>query len=136
MMTVIENLHYAMGELAYAIAAADGKIQKEEREKFHDIVAAEIRFCKHYSFDISDIIFRILDKERQLNSDEIYNSAMHTIKMNSHYLSPELKKTFVKVMEKIAKAFPPITASEQNLLERFKRDIEPIHGDPIYYESK
>lgn len=135
MTTPLENLHYALGELAYAIAAADGKIQKEEREKFQNIVKAEIR-SKDYDFNVSDIIFQILDKDKQLDTEEMYTSAMHTIKMNSHYLSPELKDTFIIIMEKIAKAFPPVTSAEQNLLERFKTDIAPIKGDPIFYESK
>jgi uncharacterized tellurite resistance protein B-like protein len=130
-MTPIENLHYAIGELAYAVAHADGKVQKEEREKFHNIVEAELR-CKDYDFDISDIIFKIIDKDRQ-DTETVYNWALKTIKTNSHYLSPELKTTFIKVMEKIAKAYSPVTQSEKNILERFKKDIEPIHGDPVYY---
>ena len=55
-MTPIENLHYAIGQLSYAVARTDGKIQKEEQKKFHDIVAAELR-CKDYGFNVSDIIF-------------------------------------------------------------------------------
>lgn len=133
MMTPLENLHYALGELAFAIASADGEIQKQERKKFHDIVSAEIR-CKDYAFDVSDIIFQILDKDKQLDVETTYNSAMNTIRTNSHYLSPELKLTFIKVMEKIAKAFPPINIAEQKLLARFKKDIEPIHGDPVFYK--
>jgi hypothetical protein len=40
------------------------------------------------------------------------------------------------VMEKVAKAFPPVTPAEQKLLERFKKDIASINGDPIFYKSK
>jgi uncharacterized tellurite resistance protein B-like protein len=130
-MTPIQNLHYAIGELAYAIAAADGAVQKEERERFHSIVEAELR-CKDYDFDISDIIFKILDKEKKSTKDA-YEWGMHQIKFNSHYLSPELKKTFVKVMEKVAKAYKPVTLDEKLLIEKFKEEIEPIHGDPVYY---
>lgn len=132
-MTPIENLHYAIGELAYAIARIDGKVQEEERKKFHDIVAAEIR-CKDYGFDISDIIFRIMDKDRQ-SAETVYKWAMKNIQTNGHYLSPMLKKTFINVMKKIAKAYPPVTESEKNLLERFKKDIETVHGDPVFYEK-
>lgn len=135
MMTPLENLHYALGELAYTIAAADGMIQKEERQKFHDIVAAEIR-CKDYDFDVSDIIFKILDRDKQFDTEAMYDSAMHTLKTNNHYLSPKLKETFIRVMEKVAKAFPPISPAEQTFLDRFKNDIEPIHGDPVFYEKK
>lgn len=136
MMTPLENLHYAIGELAYAIAAADGKIDKKEREEFHNIVKAELRFCKDYGFDVADIIFQILDKDKQMDVEEMYVSAMHTIKTNEYYLSPKLKTTSIKVMEHMAKAFPPVTPSEHSLLERFKKDIAPINGDPVFYESK
>lgn len=133
-MTSEQNLHTAIGELAYAIARADGAIQKEERKKFHDIVAAEMH-CKDYDFDVSDIIFQVLEKDKFIDSNTAYDWAIKEIKTNSHYLSPELKKTFIKVIEKVAKAYPPITKDENNLIERFKKDIEPINGDPVYYEK-
>ncbi|MGZ4054897.1 MAG: tellurite resistance TerB family protein [Bacteroidia bacterium] len=132
-MDSLQNLHYAIGLLAYAVAFSDGKVQKEEREKFHAIVEAELR-CKDYDFNVSDIIFQMMEKEK---SDAVtsYNWAMKEIKTNSHYLSPELKKTAISVMEKIAKAFPPITKEENRFLEMFKKDIAPINGDPVYYHA-
>jgi len=132
-MTALENLHYAIGELAYAVAKADGKVQKEERLKFHNIVEAELR-CKDYDFNVSDIIFQIVDKNKT-SLQEAYDSAMKQIKTNSHYLSPELKATFIKVMEKVANAYKTVTINEQNLIEKFKKDIEPIIGDPVYYTN-
>jgi len=131
-MTAIENLHYAIGELAYAVAKADGTIQKEERTKFHNIVEAELR-CKDYDFNVSDIVFQIIDKDKTSTQDA-YDNAMKQIRTNSHYLSPELKATFIRVMEKVAKAYKPVTINEQNLIEKFKMDIEPIIGDPVYYK--
>lgn len=132
-MTPEQNLHSAIGELAYAIARSDGAIQKEERQKFHDIVAAELR-CKEYDFDVSDIIFQVLEKDKFIDSKTAYDWAMKEIRTNSHYLSPELKATFIKVMEKVAKAFPPITMEEISMLEKFKKDIAPLVGDPVYYK--
>src|ERR1035437_6477984 len=115
-MTPLENLHYAIGELAYTVACADGKVQKEERKKFHDIVDAELR-CKDYDFDVSDIIFRIMGKDKT-DSETTYKWAMDQIKLNSHYLSPKLKETFIKVMEKVAKAYLPVTTREQTIIDR------------------
>ncbi len=132
-MTPTENLHYAIGVIAYAIATADGEIQKQEREKFHAIVTAELR-CKDYDFNLSDIIFQIMEKDHT-STEEAYNSAIKEIRINSHYLSPALKKTFVAVIEKVAKAFPPVVADEKSLIERFKKDVEPLNGDPIYYNQ-
>lgn len=132
-MTATENLHYAIGQLAYAIACADGEVQKQEREKFHSIVLAELR-CGDNSFNVSDIIFRIMDKDK-IPTREAYDWAMKQIKTNSHYLSPELKTTFINVMEKVAKAYKPVTIDEMLLIEKFRKDIEPIHGDPVYYKQ-
>lgn len=131
-MTPTAHLHYAMGEIAYAMSGIDGKVQKEERKKFHDIVSAEIR-CRHYNFDVSDIIYQVLDKDKQ-DPETAYNWGMHELRVNSHYLDPELKETFIRVAEKIAKAFPPVTEEEQKLLDRFRTDIGPLKGDPVYYQ--
>lgn len=133
MMTSTENLHDAIGMLAYAVAFADGKIQAEERKKWEAIVAAELRM-KDYSFDVAAISFRLMEKDK-MDINTAYDWAIKQIRMNSHYLSPELKETAIKVMEKIAKAFPPVTDEENKIIERFKKDIGPLKGDPVYYEE-
>ena len=133
-MTPVENLHYAIGELAIAVALDDGEIQKEQRDQFHKLVETELR-NKYYAFDISDIIFKVMDKQQVSSTSDAYNSALKEIKMNSHYLSPELKATFIKVMEKVANAYKPVTINEMLLIEKFKEDIAPIHGDPVYYSK-
>ncbi len=130
MDTPIQNLHYAIGQLAYCIARVDGKVQKEEREKFHDIVVSELE--DDYDFNISDIVFHIMDKDKS-DSQSTYKWAISEIKMNSHYLSPEIKRKFISVMEKIANAYPPVTMEENEILEKFKKDIAPLKGDPVYY---
>jgi uncharacterized tellurite resistance protein B-like protein len=130
-MTSLQNLHYAIGELAYAIACADGEVQKEERQKFHNIVKNELE-KEHYDFDISCIIFQIMDKDKASLEDS-YHWAMKQIKLNSHYLSPELKKTFICVIEKVAEAYPPVTPEEQTLIDKLKKDIRSLKGDPVYY---
>ena len=132
-MTPIENLHYAIGQIAYAIARADGEVQKEERLKFSNIVEAELK-CKNYNFDIASIIFQVMDKD-QNSVEDSYHWAMNQIRLNSHYLSPSLKSIFINVMEKVAKAYPPVTIEESLLLDRFKKDIEPLNGDPVYYSQ-
>jgi uncharacterized tellurite resistance protein B-like protein len=132
-MTPTENLHYAIGVLAYAVARADGEVQKEERDKFHSIVEAGLR-CRDYDFNVSDIIFKVMDRDKS-DAKDAYDWAMEQIRINSHYLSPSLKRTFISIMEKIARAYPPITIDEQHLIEKFKADFEPIHGDPVFYEA-
>ena len=126
----IQNLHYAIGELAYCIAKVDGKVQKEEFEKFHDIVWSELQ--DDYDFNISDIVFQIMNKDKT-DSQTTYKWAINEIKINSHYLSPKIKSKFINVMEKMAEAYPPLTIEERKILENFKKDIAPLKGDPVYY---
>ena len=74
-------------------------------------------------------------KQKVSSTLDAYNSALKEIKTNSHYLSPELKATFIRVMEKVANAYKPVTVNEMLLIEKFKEDIAPIHGDPVYYNT-
>jgi len=133
-MNPLENLHYAIGELAYSVARADGEIQKEEKKKFHDLVEAELR-NKEFNFNVSDIIFQLMERDK-FDSETTYNWAMKEIKLNSHYLSPQLKEKFICVMQKVAEAFPPVTKGEQAIIEKFKEEIKDIQGDPVYYDNK
>ena len=73
-----------------------------------------------------------MEKDK-MDSNTVYEWAMKEIKTNSHYLSPQLKEKFISVIEKIAVAFPPVTNEESDIINRFKKDIKDIHGDPTYY---
>ena len=133
-MGPIQNLHYALGQLAYIIATADGAVQNEEIEKFESIMNAELQ-NKNYDFDISDIDFRLLKKEKT-DKETAYHWALKEIRNNSHYLSPEMKNTFISIMEKMADAYPPVTIEEEEIISRFKKDIAPLKGDPLYYKKQ
>src|SRR5690606_24896199 len=123
--------YYAISELAYAVAKADGNDQPEEKKKFHELVADKIKKENH-NFDISAIIFQIMTKDRATLPDS-YHWAIRELKLNSHYLSPKIKDCILRVMEKVAGFYPPVTIEEMTLIDRFKKDIEPLKGDPIFY---
>lgn len=132
-MTPLENLHYAIGELAYAVARADGQIQKEEKRTFLDIINKELSQAEGYE-KTGEIIFKLMEKrEETFDPQSTYDLAMQTIRMNGHYLSPQLKSDFIRLLERIAEAYPPVTREENIILKKFREDIEPIHGDPVYY---
>jgi uncharacterized tellurite resistance protein B-like protein len=131
-MSPRDNIFYAIGQLAYAMANADGKIQKEEQKKFLDSCLSELGAGSEGPV-ISEIIFKLLKKQETFDTDSVYTLAMDTIRTNGHYLSPELKKRAIDLLQKVAEASPPFTKEERHLLERFKRDIEPIKGDPVFY---
>jgi uncharacterized tellurite resistance protein B-like protein len=131
-MTSLESLYYAIGELAYAVARADGKVQEQEKEKIHQIVENALKNNEH-NFDISEIVFKLMERDKA-GSRTTYNWAIRQIKLNSHYLSPKLKETIISVMEQVAEAYPPVTAGEHELIEDCKKELEALYGDPIFYE--
>ena len=134
-MTPLENLHYAIGELAYAVARADGEVHYEERNKFLEILNEELDNGDGTP-KVGEIIFRLMDKRDGFDPEGTYDLAMNTIRTNSHYLSPALKEKFVHLLERVAHATPPVTSEENALLARFKTDIQPLTGDPVYYSGR
>lgn len=133
-MEPIHSLFYALGEFAYAIALADGKIQAEEKEKLHTILKQE--FENEQEYDLSEIIFDILKKDVMGNVETVYSWALKEMKLNSHYLSPEMKEKFIRTLKRVAEAFPPQTMEETTIIEKFKQDIGALKGDPVFYSQK
>jgi tellurite resistance protein len=117
--------------MAYAIAKVDGKVQREEREKFHDILSEELGDSGHL-FDISDIVFQLFDKDK-LDAKTAYEFAMHQVRLNSHYVSPEIKDKFNRVIERVAEAHQPVTSEEREMINQFKKEMEKIKGDPVFF---
>ena len=121
-MSPQQHLYYALGQAAYAIALADGEVQKEERQRFHDIMAEELR-AEKAGYEISLIVFQAMDKGRK--SKEIsFGEALKLIRLYQRYFSPAMKKSFLKVLERVAEAFPPVTRAESELIVTFTGEIE------------
>lgn len=129
-MTATENLYYALGEIAYAVAKADGRIQKDEVQKFHGILEAELQVPSD-SFSVADIIFHIMNKDH-VDAETAYENGMHQMRLYSHHLTPEMKLSFLHVTEKVAHAFPPRLRSEENMIVRFRTDIAQLRSDNLF----
>ena len=123
-MDAKQQLYYALGQLAYAVAKADGQIQKEEKELLHKIVTDEVE-KNSYDFDIADIIFHILQKDKK-DFETTYNWAIHSMKLGKHHFSEEMKDQFLHIIKKVAKAFPPISMEESEIIDRFSRDLKTL----------
>jgi uncharacterized tellurite resistance protein B-like protein len=124
-MTGVERLYYALGQLAYAVAKADGSVDSEERLKLHDIVVKGSK-CHNYDFNVSEIIFHILQKDKLYTVEDAYNVAMKEIKLCSNYLTDDMKAEFSAVLEKVARSFGTYTESEKVLIDRFRSEIDVI----------
>lgn len=129
-MTPIQNLYMALGEAAYAVAMADGKVQKEEQQKFEHLLKME--FSKlGLDFDYADIIFQLLKKD-VMEPRTAYTWCLREMRLNSQYVSQSMKEKFVEVIKEVAAAFPPITKQERGYIDDFIYQLKSINGDPVF----
>ncbi len=85
-MSPRQQLCYALGELAYAVARIDGEVVKEERVKLHKVISEELSPVD-YTFEISKIIFELVDKQNK-DAETVYNDAVETIQtLKKNYCS-------------------------------------------------
>ncbi|MCT4591579.1 MAG: hypothetical protein N4A71_27405 [Carboxylicivirga sp.] len=117
-----ERLYDVLGELLYAIAKADGVIQKEETDALNKLLSnhaygEEIK----WSFDY--------ESSKDSSVEEIYNKVINFC--HGHGPAAEYDE-FIKAMKVIAEAANGIEDNEseiinsfsKDLLERFQRDTE------------
>ena len=133
-MTPTENLYYALGEMLYALAASDGKLQQKEKQNLHQILTKE--FLPHHPpIDCAEIIFKMFEKDHTTVRDAV-RSAKHQFELNSHYLSPQLKRHFIKIMQEVAHVHPPVTEDEQKLVNDFQAFLTELKGDAVFYDKE
>lgn len=119
-MDAKQHLYYALGIMAYAVAKSDGEIQHQERDLIHKIVSEESGH--EIDFDYAEIIFSILQKEKQ-GANEVFNWAIHAFELGKHHLTPLMQKQFVAVIKRIAEAYPPATPEERTMIDKISRFI-------------
>ena len=124
-MQGIEKVYYALGELAYLVAEADGKVQQPEIDKLHALVVNQVK--KHNpSFEYSDIIFHVLNDEKP-NLDTIYKLAIKELKEAKYFLTPEVKELIISVLTSIAEAYGKVTLHEKEIIGKVELELRSIN---------
>ena len=124
-MDAYSYLFYGLGQVAYAVAMADGKVQKEEAKKLNDIVVSNLEKSK-INFDYTDTIFKLLEKDDVFDSKTSYEEGLKSIHLGGQHLTDELRELFINVVKEIAEAFPPHTDEEQEYTTQFSKDLEKV----------
>ncbi|MBC7864222.1 MAG: hypothetical protein IAF38_14690 [Bacteroidia bacterium] len=132
-MSPRENLYYALGEMIYALSSVDGKIQKTEKDKLHEILTYEFS-PEHPPIDYAEIVFKVFEKDH-VSVQQAFDGAKHEFKLNSHYLSPKMKTHFIKVVQEVAHIYPPVTPEEQKMVNEFQAFMTTLQGDPVFYNG-
>lgn len=108
-----EKLYETFGELLYAIALADGRIQDaevselKEMIKFHPL-AKDIFWSFNY------------EKGKGTTVEAAYNKAIDIFK---HHGPAAEYKDFEEILAKVATACEGISPEEKDLIERFRKDL-------------
>ena len=112
----------ALAELAYSIALADGELELNEKKAFNEIIDSELGKSAWSAKNR----FSFLEERLAPNIEQSYKIAMFAIKTNKKDFSPELKKKFINVIERIADSVEGLRSEEKQIIERFKKDRELI----------
>jgi len=128
-----QNLYYALGILAYAVAKADGVIQEEEGKLLREIVRSETNH--NMDFQYAEIIFQLLEKDNA-GLDRVYEWALGEINKGRHHLTSEIKTKMIDVLYRIADAFEYITEEEEIIIHRFEKDLKSLGTSGFLKSSK
>jgi len=121
-MDARQHLFYGLGQIAYAIAISDGKIQKEEEEALMQLVKNGLG---KLGADISytEIIFKIHDKDKSQDGEFLYKEGIKNLDLGKHHFSNDLQQGFLSLLEEIADSHNSTNQGERRLLNAFKTDV-------------
>lgn len=115
-----------MGELFYAIAAADTVVREEEYETLKTTVLEEWKNLDDYKdpFHIDaahqiEVVFDWFDYE-QLDANDCFDSFADYKKENSKLFTPERKELIWKTTDAIASSFAGKSKSKTTMLNKLK----------------
>lgn len=129
-MKNIKQYYKELGKLVYAVAAADGAIQVEERDKLHQFVLTEMAnheettdssgmnqaFYVDFEFDAAE--------EKHLTSNEIIMSYVKFVQSNYESSDGLLINNSLKLLEAVASAYSK--KNEKNVIDIVRMEIKEI----------
>lgn len=118
-----QNIHIAMGSLAYAIAKADGVIQTEEKNMIKQLALEEFEM-EDLDSEWIEKMFNKLEKDN-ISIEDAYNYAMDTLESNRYEFDFDLvmKNKCIKFMNRIALSFADTSLEEQAIIRKFNNDV-------------
>lgn len=127
MIKAEDTLRYAACLLACAVAGVDGKLQKEEKQQLQTIINQEL-VLNTKSFRYAGALGNLLNQPNRLRPNHEW--AMSEIKRNEKMVSPGLKDQFIRLVNKVAEAFPPVTPEENEFVQKIRKELDAIGLPP------
>jgi uncharacterized tellurite resistance protein B-like protein len=111
-----QDLYIGLGNLAYAVAKADGELHQEEEKIFKDLLQGQT-----YG-DIALFAIRLKNKLNCL-PEEAYQFAFRRFAANMQHFSRRQKEQFFHILNQVAQARQGICAAESAILKRIRIDL-------------
>lgn len=132
-MKNIKQYYKELGKLVYAVAAADGTIQVEERDKLHQFVLKEMAshestndssgmnqaFYVDFEFDAAE--------EKHPTSNEVIMSYARFVHNNYESNDGSLIDNSLKLLETVAQAYTK--KNEKNIIDIVRLELKEISKD-------
>lgn len=124
-MDANDLLFYGFGQIAYATAMADGKVQRAEHDKLLKIIQDSIH---EYDIDYmySGIIFELMEKQNVFTKEDAINYGLKNMHLASHKLNENTRACFDDILHKVADAFDGKTPEELDVIQRFNSKMDEI----------
>lgn len=124
-----KQFYKELGQLLYAIAYSDGKVDKEEVDELREYVLKELapfepesdssgmNLAFYTQFEFEDIA------EKHSPASIVFWSFLQYLKSNAANINDELKTLIVDAVEKVAKAYEKTNKQEQDMINLLNKEI-------------
>lgn len=120
-----EYLFYGFGQICYALAMSDGKVQKSEHEDLIKLLKNEFE-ALDIDFDVLEISFELMFRDGIESSTEAYRNGINNLSTGKKFITEDLLAKFNRILMNIADAHKGVDPDEMNLIRDFNKDIERI----------
>lgn len=120
-----EYLFYGFGQVSYAVAMSDGKVQKEEHYQLIKLLKEEFEILD-IDFDVLEISFELMFRDGIENSLDAYSSGIKNIKTAKNFLNEELIAKFNRILMNIADSHKGVDPDEMKIIRNFNKDVDII----------
>lgn len=120
-----EYLFYGFGQVCYALAMSDGKVQKSEHDDLIKLLKEEFEILD-IDFDVLEISFELMSRDGIENSEEAYAHGIKNIQTGKQFVNDELLAKFNRILMNVADSYKGVDKDEMNFIRQFNKDIEGI----------
>lgn len=115
-LTETPDLYLGLGNIVYAMAKVDGRIQGEET-----LIVRELLGQQPYG-DLALHAFFLLEN-CDVPVEEAYAFAMRRFTNNRSSLTEPIKKQFITILQQVAESYDQTSRKEHELIKRFRREL-------------